>query len=102
MSPNAGGGGELWGLSQGVQLYTGAQINFGDLTPYLTYAPNFGYWGRGTLACGRGGGGSQFRGEGGILCGTLYAYVYVLCVVQRGMKRPKLVVFESCKIWHYF
>ncbi len=24
-------------LSQWVQLYTGAQINFGDLTPYLTY-----------------------------------------------------------------
>ncbi len=37
-SPNAGGGGELRGLSQWVQLYTGAQINFGDLTPYLTMA----------------------------------------------------------------
>ncbi len=38
MSPNAEGeGGELQGLSQWVQLYTGAQINFGDLTPYLTY-----------------------------------------------------------------
>jgi hypothetical protein len=23
-----------------VQLYTGAQINFGDLTPYLTYSKN--------------------------------------------------------------
>ncbi len=30
-------GPELRGLSQWVQLYTGAQINFGDLTPYLTY-----------------------------------------------------------------
>jgi hypothetical protein len=30
------GGGELRGLSQRVQLYTGAQINLGDLTPYLT------------------------------------------------------------------
>ncbi len=38
MSPNAWGGGQLRGLSQWVQLYTGAQINFGDLTPYLTYA----------------------------------------------------------------
>ncbi len=38
MSPNARGGGELLGLSQWVQLYTGAQINCGDLTPYLTYA----------------------------------------------------------------
>ncbi len=40
MSPNAGigGGGELRGLSQWVQLYTGAHINFGDLTLYLTYA----------------------------------------------------------------
>ncbi len=28
-----GGRGELRGLSQWVQLYTGAQINFGDLTP---------------------------------------------------------------------
>jgi hypothetical protein len=28
----------LQGLSQLVQLYTGAQINFGDFTPYLTYA----------------------------------------------------------------
>ncbi len=36
MNPNAGGG-ELRGLSQWVQLYTGAQINFGDLTPYLIY-----------------------------------------------------------------
>jgi hypothetical protein len=40
MSPNAGRGGELRGLSQWVKLYTGAQINFGDLTPYLTYGMN--------------------------------------------------------------
>jgi hypothetical protein len=31
------GRGKLWGLSQWVQLYTGAQINYGDLTPNLTY-----------------------------------------------------------------
>ncbi len=37
MSPNAEGRGELQDLSQWVQLYTGAQMNFGDLTPYLTY-----------------------------------------------------------------
>jgi hypothetical protein len=37
MSPNAGGGGEFRILSFGVKLYTGAQINFGILTPYLTY-----------------------------------------------------------------
>jgi hypothetical protein len=37
MSPNAGGEG-LLGLSQWVQLYTRAQINFGEPTPYLTYA----------------------------------------------------------------
>jgi hypothetical protein len=39
MSPNAGvmgGGGGLRGLSQWVLLYTGAQINLGDPTPYLT------------------------------------------------------------------
>ncbi len=35
MSPNAGGG-ELRGLSQSVQLNTGAQINFGDLTPMVS------------------------------------------------------------------
>jgi hypothetical protein len=32
-----------------VQLYTGAQINFGDLTPYLTYVcceGNAGEWSR--------------------------------------------------------
>ncbi len=40
LSPNAGGRGYLRGLSQWVQLYTGAQINFGDLTPYLTYVYN--------------------------------------------------------------
>ncbi len=28
---------ELRGLGQWVQLYTGAQIYLGDLTPYLTY-----------------------------------------------------------------
>jgi hypothetical protein len=41
MSQNAGGG-ELRGLSQGVQLYTGAQINFGDqiLYRYLTFGVN--------------------------------------------------------------
>ncbi len=33
-----GRGRGLRGLSQWVQLYTGAQINFGDLTQYLTYA----------------------------------------------------------------
>ncbi len=39
MSPNAGGRGELRGLNQWVQLYMyiGAPINFGYLTPYLTY-----------------------------------------------------------------
>ncbi len=35
--PKCGGRGELISLSQWVQLYTGAQINVGDLTPYLTY-----------------------------------------------------------------
>ncbi len=30
-----GGGGDR---SHAVQQYTGAQINFGDLTPYLTHA----------------------------------------------------------------
>jgi hypothetical protein len=44
MSPNAGGGGELRGLrlsdNEYVQctVYIGAQINFGDLTPYITLA----------------------------------------------------------------
>ncbi len=39
--PKCGGGaGELRGLSQWVQLYTEAQINIGDLTPYLTYDPD--------------------------------------------------------------
>ncbi len=38
MNPIAEEGGELrGGLRQWVQQYTGAQINFGDLTPYLTY-----------------------------------------------------------------
>jgi hypothetical protein len=40
MSPNAGEGGKC-GVSanENSQLYTGAQINFGDLTPYLTCGP---------------------------------------------------------------
>jgi hypothetical protein len=38
MSPNAGGGdGEVSANEYSCTLYTGAQINFGDLTPYLTY-----------------------------------------------------------------
>ncbi len=37
LSTIAGGGGELRGLSQWVQLFTGAKINFGYLTPYLIY-----------------------------------------------------------------
>jgi hypothetical protein len=42
MSPNAGEGGCcLRGLSQWVQLHTGAQRNFGDLTPYLTYMVSY-------------------------------------------------------------
>ncbi len=35
--PKCGRRGELRALSQWVQLSTGAQINFADLTPYLTY-----------------------------------------------------------------
>jgi hypothetical protein len=38
MSPNAVGGGGVSGSQpMSTQLNTGAQINFGDLTPYLTY-----------------------------------------------------------------
>jgi hypothetical protein len=40
MSPYAGGGGGGFAGSQPkstVQLYTGAQIHFGDLTSYLTH-----------------------------------------------------------------
>ncbi len=36
--PKCGGEGGSAGLRQWVQLDTEAQINFGDLTPYLTYA----------------------------------------------------------------
>ncbi len=37
MSPNAGGGGG-WGVSANEHSFVhGAQINCGDLTPYLTY-----------------------------------------------------------------
>jgi hypothetical protein len=43
MSPNAEVGG-VAGLSQCVQLYTGAQIDFGDLTPYLTEGFNKPYF----------------------------------------------------------
>ncbi len=32
------GGVNAWPMSSRVRLYTGAQINFGDLTPYLTFA----------------------------------------------------------------
>jgi hypothetical protein len=42
-----GGGGGVRGLSQCVQLYTGAQTNFGDLTPYLTYDSTLSYMAQG-------------------------------------------------------
>ncbi len=39
MSPNAGGGGGCRvSANEYSCMYTGAHINFGDLTPYLTYA----------------------------------------------------------------
>ncbi len=39
LSPNAWGRGGVAGSKpMSIQLYTGAQINFGDLNPYLTYA----------------------------------------------------------------
>jgi hypothetical protein len=39
MSPNVGGGGGC-GVSANENICAhGAQINFGDLTPYLTYGP---------------------------------------------------------------
>ncbi len=38
--PKCGERGEITGLQPMVQLYTGAQINVGDLTPYLTYGKN--------------------------------------------------------------
>jgi hypothetical protein len=41
-----GGGGELGVLSQRVQLYIGAQINFGDPPPYLTYDEKLLWTGR--------------------------------------------------------
>jgi hypothetical protein len=37
MSPNAGGGGGCGFLANEYSCAHGAQINFGDLTPYLTY-----------------------------------------------------------------
>jgi hypothetical protein len=38
MCPNAGGGGGVAGISANeYSCAHGAQINFGDLTPYLTY-----------------------------------------------------------------
>ncbi len=37
VSPNAGEEEEFRGLRQWVQLYIGDQMNFWDLTPYLTY-----------------------------------------------------------------
>jgi hypothetical protein len=38
MSPNAGGGGGVRVSAIEYSCARGAQINFGDLTPYLTYA----------------------------------------------------------------
>ncbi len=40
MNTNAKRGGGLLGLGQWEQLYTGAQINFGDLPPFLTFNVN--------------------------------------------------------------
>jgi hypothetical protein len=37
MSPNAGGGGRCGISANEYSCAHGAQINFGDLTPYLTY-----------------------------------------------------------------
>ncbi len=47
MSPNAGerGEGVAGSHPMSIQLYTGTQINFGDLTSYLTYGG--GEWYRG-------------------------------------------------------
>jgi hypothetical protein len=45
-SPNAGGGGEFaesQPMSTAVHNAHGAQINFGDITPYLTYGANLQY-----------------------------------------------------------
>jgi hypothetical protein len=42
LSPNAGGGGVAGSQPMSTAVHrtvTGAQINFGDLTPYLTYDP---------------------------------------------------------------
>jgi hypothetical protein len=44
MSPNARGeGGVAASQPMSIQLYTGAQINFGHLTPYLTFGYNNGF-----------------------------------------------------------
>ncbi len=43
-------GGELRGLSQWVQLYTGAQINFGNLTSYSALVYELKCGGRGGVA----------------------------------------------------
>jgi hypothetical protein len=65
MSPNIGGGGELRGSQPMIeQLYTGAQINFGDLTPYLTYGRQVWYIGTADFrdSAGRDRGGPRERG----------------------------------------
>ncbi len=46
--PKCGGREGLRGPSQWVQLYTEAQIIFGDLTPYLTYGINVSLGAKGT------------------------------------------------------
>jgi hypothetical protein len=37
MSPNAGEGEVVGSQPMSTAVYTGVQINFGELTPYLTY-----------------------------------------------------------------
>jgi hypothetical protein len=41
MSPNAGGGGSCGFLANEYSCAYRAQVNFGDLTTYLTYAGDF-------------------------------------------------------------
>jgi hypothetical protein len=44
-SPNAGGGGYECGVSANeYSCAHGAQINFGDLTPFLTYGADIYLW----------------------------------------------------------
>ncbi len=97
--PKRGGGRKLRGHSQWVQLYTGDQINFGDLTPYFKFqcfgSTFFGSPGSGSTSQRYGSRSGSFNHQAKIVRKTLISSVLCLHLDSLSLKNDVNVPSKS-------